>query len=553
MGIRSERIAFGAQRAWRRIDSSRVAILLAAFLVSVGIGYLGYQRVFASSAPATPVQMATVTRGTIAATVGTTGSVVPNRQAKLTFSSSGTVSEVAVSLGDKVKAGQVLARLDTGTLENKLAQAQSSLRAAQIKLEQLKTGGTPEEIAAAKASLASAQAKYNDLVKGPSEGDVKAAEQAVASAQANLTKAQSDLAKLKAGPSQDEITVVKADLEKKQAALVKAQADYDKVAWRGDIAARPEAVALQQATSDYQVALANYNIKMAQPKPEDIAVAEKAVESAAAALASAQAKLDQLRAGPTAADVQSAKAALESAKAQLAVKTGSPSPLDLAAAEEQVKQAELSVRQAETDLAKASLTAPFDGVVAAVSLNVGEQSSNGFITLVDTSSVRIDVTVAEADLGKVSLDKTALVTFDALPGTQLQGKVVAVSPNANVQQGVVSFPASIKLDTQGVYLPAGMTASVSIVVEQKDNVLMVPNRAVKTQGRTRVVEVETDGKTEMRPVTIGLSNDQMTEIVDGLQEGDRVVIPMTTSARPQGVIMGGFGGPGMGGPVQIRR
>ncbi|MBI4321214.1 MAG: efflux RND transporter periplasmic adaptor subunit [Chloroflexi bacterium] len=547
MGAKAERIGAGTTRVRGKIGLGRLAVLLVAFLASVGAGYVGYQRLAPSPAPAIPNQTTTVRRGTIAATVTATGSVVPSRRAQLTFGTSGVLTEVGVALGDRVKAGQVLAKLDPATLDIRLAQTQSSLRSAQINLDKLKQGATAEEIASARASLVSARAKYDDIARGATEADIKAAEQSLVSAQSNLTKALADQAKLKAGPTEDQITVGKTDLEKKRIALQKAQADYDRVGWRSDIGARPEATALQQATIDYQASLANYNLAMAPPKPEDVATADKNVESAQAALVSAQARLDQLRAGPTDSDLQSAQAAVASANAQLALKTASATNLDLAAAQEQINQAELAVRQAELDLAKTSLVAPFDGVVATVNLNLGEQTSGtSAVTLVDPNSVRVDVTVDESDLSKVGIGKTAQVAFDALPDTRLQAKVIAISPNATVQQGVVTYLVSIQPDTQGAYLPAGMTANVNIVADQRDNILLVPNRAVRTQGRGRVVEVVADGKTEMRQVTIGLSNEQMTEIAQGLQEGEQVVIPTTTTAPAR---VPGFGG-GIGtGPM----
>ncbi|HUE75242.1 MAG TPA: efflux transporter periplasmic adaptor subunit, partial [Chloroflexota bacterium] len=95
-----------------------------------------------------------------------------------------------------------------------------------------------------------------------------------------------------------------------------------------------------------------------------------------------------------------------------------------------------------------------------------------------------------------------------------------------------------------VELPAGTTATASIVVEQRDSVLMVPNRAIRRQGRDQFVEVLVDGNPQQRPVRVGLANDQFTEVVEGLQNGELVVIPATTTAQPR---VGGLGGPGPGG------
>ncbi len=524
-----------------RVTRGRVLAVMAVFLLSFAIGYSGYQRV--AAAPPAASTTVPVTRGTITASVAASGTVVAAKQARLSFGVAGRLKSLNVSVGDSVSAGQVLAELDTTSLEIKLEQSQSSLRTAQTKLQQLKNSVKDVDVAAARAAYESALAKYNDLLAGPSAAELKSAEQAVISAQANLQKAEQSLADLKAGPTPDEVVVAKADLEKKQAALQKAQGDYDKVAWRADVASRPEALALQQATIDYQVALANYNQKMAGAKPEEIALAEKNVEGARAALESAEEKLAQLKAGPKAADLEAARSNLASAQAALANKTAGPSAEEIALQEEQIKVAQIAVRQAEIDLASAKIVAPYAGVVAAIASNVGEQVGGGtaVITLVDPQAVRIDATVDEADVGKVAVGQTAEITFDALPNERFAGKVLAVAPSATVQQGVVTYQVSLQIEQRGRTLPAGMTANVSLIVAQKDNVLMVPNRAIRTQGRARVVEVETAAGTyERRQVRVGLSNDQMSEIVEGLSEGEQVVIPSTTTALPRG--LGASGG-----------
>src|SRR5512133_921479 len=147
----------------RRGGASRKLIaLLAAAILSVGIGYVGYYR-FLGSAPApAPLQTAVARTGPLVSTVASTGSVIATRQAKLGFPASGRLAELKVAVGDSVKAGQQLAKLDSTALEAKVNQAESSLRVARIKLEQMKQGATPEEVAAAEAAYKSALAKYKD-------------------------------------------------------------------------------------------------------------------------------------------------------------------------------------------------------------------------------------------------------------------------------------------------------------------------------------------------------------------------------------------------------
>ncbi|MHB1006631.1 MAG: efflux RND transporter periplasmic adaptor subunit [Chloroflexota bacterium] len=531
-------------RLVRRFGPGQIAIVAVAFLASFAIGYSGYQRVFA--APAAPVaNVQTVARGTVTSSVAASGSVVTTKQTKLSFTTGGKLSSLSVNVGDSVKAGQTLAELDTTSLQIKLEQANSSLRVAQTKLEQLQASPKNADVAAAQASYASAVAKLGDLGAGPSDADLKSAQQSVMGAQANLEKAQNDLASLQTPMSQDDLTVAKAGLAKAQAVLQQAQGNYDKVAYRSDIGSRPEALALQQATVDYQSALATYNTKTAPPKQADVDLAQKNVDTAAAALASAQQRLDDLNGPPKASDVQSAQSAVASAKANLAAKTDPPTALDIALQQEQITQAQIGVKQAQIDLNGAKIVAPYDGVVAAISGNVGEQAGSGtaVVTLVDPKAIRIDATVDETDVAKVAVGKTAQITFDAIASQTFAGSVIAVAPTASVQQGVVSYLVSLKVDPKTYTLPNGITANVSIVVESRSDVLIVPSRAIRTVNRARVVDVQKpDGTTETRQVQVGLTGDQtqMTEITSGLSEGEKVVVAGTTAAAPR--VGGGPGG-----------
>jgi multidrug efflux pump subunit AcrA (membrane-fusion protein) len=126
---------------------------------------------------------------------------------------------------------------------------------------------------------------------------------------------------------------------------------------------------------------------------------------------------------------------------------------------------------------------------------------------------------------------------------------------------VVNYPITVALDkadtsaslSASPQIRSGMTANVTIVVEQRDNILLVPNRAVKTTGKQKTVTVLKDGKPTPVTVTLGMSNDTQSEVTSGLNEGDAVVVPQTTTTTSGGG-GGGFGGPGggFGGPGGFR-
>ncbi|MGI8423440.1 MAG: efflux RND transporter periplasmic adaptor subunit, partial [Chloroflexota bacterium] len=175
----------------------------------------------------------------------------------------------------------------------------------------------------------------------------------------------------------------------------------------------------------------------------------------------------------------------------------------------------------------------------------------------------VDVRVGETGLAKVRVGQAFDVPLDPLPGHLLTGRVAMVAPVATIQQGVVNYPVQIAVEpaqATAAGVRPGMTSSARIVTQQRENTVVVPNRAVRTQGRNRTVEVLLEGgKSEQRQVQVGLANDQQSEILNGLQAGDRVVIPSTTTAAPRlgGGAAGTFGGggpvPGGSNQVAIRR
>ena len=512
-----------------------------------------------------------------------------------------------VKVGDPVKKGQSLAKLDTVELglqvtqakvslssaEAKLAvmkqgsrpedirSAQLQLDAARAKLDAMLAGGRPEEIASARASLESARAKLAQLQAGSTEADVRAAEQGVVAAEAALAKAENDLATLKAGPTADAIRTAELDLERAKNSLWSSQVSRDGTC--GGRAAQYQCDAANASVASAETAVTAAQVKLATllapPKPEDIAAAEKNVASARAQLTSAKAKLDSVRAGSKAeeiaaaqaavtqaeqalllkqkpytdADIQAQRQAVAAAEAQLAAKVTPYTEADILSAQAAVDQAKAQLELAQINLANAELISPIDGVVSTVGGNVGEfvsgSATSPIVAIVNTSDMRLDVTVDETDVAKVQVGQPASITLDAVGPQPISGRVTAVSPSATIQSGVATYLVSVSL-APTTAAKAGMSGTATITYAERDNVLMLPNRAIRTQGRGRVVEVQVGDKSEIRQVRVGLSNDQMTEIVEGVTEGEVVIIRATSTAAPRGPGMGGPGGPG---PVYVTK
>ncbi len=448
--------------------------------------------------------------------------------------------DAALAKFNSVVAGATDA--DLAAAQASVDQAQANLKLAQMKLDQLQNNSYTQAdwtaaqtaVDTATSSLKSAQLKLGDIKKGPTQSDIASQQAAVNQAKQSLMTAED---RYQMAQNNDLADSGYSSVSAAAQAYGTAKANYDAAVQKlNDLMAGPLDTDLQSAQTAVDQAQANLKNAQAKldlmkqgPQPTDLASAQNAVDQAKATLASAQAKLDQLKAGPTDADLKAAKSALASAKLDLDSKLDPPKDSDVAKAQGAVKQAQVNLEQAQNDLQNATLVAPFNGIVAAVAGNVGEiVGSATVVTLVDPNSIRIDGTVDESDVSNIKVGQQATVTFDAIPGQAFQGKVTAVSPVGTTTQGVVGYQFSVTIDSRDRTLPAGMSAAISIVVDRKDNVLLVPNRAVRTQGRAKMVEVMAGERTELRTVQTGASNDQSTEITSGLEEGEQVVIPSTT-------------------------
>jgi HlyD family secretion protein len=456
----------------------------------------------------------TVTTGDIATTISASGNLVAQRQAELSMGQQGIVTAVHVEVGEIVAAGDPLVEIDRTDLERTIRNAEQSLMIQENNLAELFTGATPEEIAAAEASLASAQTALNDAYQGASEAELNAA-------RASLTSAEAALADLLDGPNTAEVTQALAKLEKAEATLQQAQAAYDQVKDRPDVGATTQARDLQQATIDYETAQAEYDQLMAGATAEEIAQAESQV-------ATAQSNLDKLLNDPNqATSVASAESQIASAQSNLATLTSGATAEQIANAEAQVEQARISLETAQANLEDAILTAPFEGLVTAVNIVEGEQASGAIVSLMDLDSLEVVLTVDEVDLGSVEIGQEAFVTLETYRDTEIPATVVSIDPMSSADSGsaIATFDVHLKLGETDKALRVGMTANAELITARASGVLLVPNDAITAdrEAGTYSVNLYNGTSVEPREVEIGLRNGDMTEIVSGVSEGDRLV------------------------------
>lgn len=492
----------------------------------------------AACAPRTPAsaqasETVEVFVGDLEANATASGVLEARRSATLQASTPARVTAVTVQVGQAVRQGDPLVILDTTDLELNRATAEQTVRQREAALADLMSAPSTVELAAAEAAVASAQAYLDDLNQGPSATELASYESQLANADASLQSATADLTSAQSQVTDADIKAAEARLAAAQLQLTQAQ---DANRENTNQQTHEAMMAAEQA-----VASAQANLDDLSQGP-DTAAAQSSVSAAAARRQSTQADYDRQVSGPTAAQLASANAQVADSTASLAALQSGASEAQIAAATAELEQARLSLAAAEAALADATLTAPFDGVVAAVHVQPGEIASGPAVELVDLDSLEAVLSVDEADIGALSVGQPATVILETWPDSPFQTQVTSISPAATADAGgVVTYEVRLALPSSGLPALAGMTADATLVTAEKQGVLLAPNEAIqsdRTSGAYTVRRVSGE-TTEEIVITIGLRDRNYTEVRSGLSAGDHLLV----GPLPQAT----FEGPGPGG------
>jgi HlyD family secretion protein len=195
----------------------------------------------------------------------------------------------------------------------------------------------------------------------------------------------------------------------------------------------------------------------------------------------------------------------------------------------QVEQARLRLEQATRALDDSVLTSPFTGVIADIAIEAGTYQRAGAraFTLVDDAGFYVDVTIDEIDIGAIAIGQEGELVLDAYPRIPLAGTVERIAPAPTSLGGLVAYQVRLKVDpTEDVRLLDGMTASVSIRTQLVDNVLLIPNWAVRIdQAAAQAYTYRlVDGAPVRTPLEVGRRNDTYSEVLSGLSDGDRIAL-----------------------------
>lgn len=532
----------------------KIRLLSIILVVLIIAGYLAVRALArGQNAATTEIQTASVQRGSLASTLSASGNTRSGQSATIVWQASGKVGEVILKPGDGVNEDQELASLDPDTLSAEMIKAKQELIDAEQALDDLLNSNL--QSAQALQAVEDAQ-KTLDSLKLTAAEEASQAQLALAEAQDALEDAQNNRVAMDYPHTSDALVIEEAETDYLLAQKEYKQAldDYQQVAQKK--LTNPERVqalkTLVDAEQKMNEALVLYNWYTGSYSATEIAQAGGELAVAQANLEAAQANWDNLKNGTTEAAIALAEATLADAqRAWERVKDG-PSPEDIEAAE-------AAVDAAQASLDNASLLAPFDGTVTQVDVKSSDLVSSGDVAfrIDDLASLYIDLQISEVDLAGLEAGQQATVEFDALAEKVYRGEVTEIGMIGTVSNGVVNFPVTVRVTDADEDIRPGMTASVTIVTDERQDVLLVPNKAILTSAGQRTVTVLFEGQQISLPVTVGLTNSSMSEVTSSqLREGDVVVLNGTTSAassttQDRGDVM--FVGPGgaMGGPDGI--
>ena len=558
------------------MNKSRLRILIINLVIVVAIAAVGFWGYSSLHPKAAPVALSTVTvaRGDVSSTVSSSGTVISPSYIALAPTTSGTLAKLNVKVGQSVRAGQVLAQMDTTSLSGSVAQAESSLAQAQanlaaitttvatssLQLQNDQTAVTTAQnnlayqqtliaasVAADNVSVATALNKLNND-KATTAQNVALYQSSVDTAKNSLANAQLTLNDYLGlyGPPMGPITLAFCatintvnsnctTLTQDNNAVTSATTTYNNslITQQQNLAKDAQTIAAdQQSYSDAQTTAALNVKKNAQT------------------LASAQAAID------------SAQYALKLYQTQ---NNGSAISTSTTVNQAQVTVAQAGLVLAQKNLAGATVVAPVSGKVASISNTligatispnvtptIGATGATGFIVLTDVGGLQVTAGFSESDVAKIAVGQSASMAFTALPNAQGPAKVSAVALLPTTASGATTYTVTFQLTGKVVGLKPGMTTTATVIVADSPNAISVTSRAVTTRGsntRVNVVTTVAGKKVETpTPVLVGIVGDSSDEILSGLKVGQIVALPAVVSSSSSLTgVPSVLGGAGIGG------
>lgn len=533
-------------------------------VVALYLGYRVYQSL-TSTTGETRYVVATVAKETVVASISGSGQVSAFNQIDLKPKASGDVVWVAVKAGDTIRAGQAIAQLDDKTAKQAVADAAQAL--AQAKLQSQKdTAQAPidyqkllDTLASAKTDLDNTYSNtYNSLSTAylalPST--VTGMQSVLYGYDMSQSRSQWNIDVLRNMFSSADAAGVFADVAARDYTIARSKYDAAVVSYK--------ALTRYSSSADLEKNLQgsiDTSTAIAQALQSELNLFDAVIQDAQTYNRQVSAQVNTMRSSTSnylSTTNNNLSAMLAQQKSLISTKqaikddqhsidifsisnpTGG-NPISLQFSQNSIADQERKLQQMKDDLANYTITAPFSGTIATLSVKQYDTVSTGSsVATIITSQKIAEISLNEIDAAKVKIGQKATLAFDAIDGLSIAGSVAAIDAVGTVSQGVVTYKVQVVFGTQDDRVKSGMSVSTAIITDVKQDVLTVPNSAIKTQGGTSYVEyfdpaLTTTGTTgsagipstvapTQRSVVAGLSNDTMTEIVSGLTEGQQIVV-----------------------------
>lgn len=535
----------------------------------VVVGGFALYHVKSSAAGGMTYQTAQAQTGSLVVSVSGTGQVSASNQLDIKPTIAGTVTYVNITPGEHIKAGTLLAEIDPSNGQKSVSDAQISLQKAQLSLQQLQEPSDQSTLIADQTAITQAQQTIQTDQNNLNKAYQDAADD-IASAFVDLPAAMNGLDSIlhaetlniyanqpnvsyyadNAAVYDTAARTYKDNAENTYTAVhneyLKNFQDYNSAIPLTDHTAIENMLGETEQTSKDMASAAQATQAIVQFYEDEfkahgltpVSLADTNLTSAKTYSSNASTDTSTLSSDKQTIQTDeqaiiNAQTSLQQKQAVLDIFQKGPDPLQIQAAQLAVQQAQNALNDAQSTLADYYIRAPFDGIAATVGVKKGDSASastviSSFITTDDIAQLSLN----EVDATKVKVGQDATLTFDAIPNFSIAGKIAEIDTLGTVAQGVVSYAVQIGFATQDPRVKPGMSVSASIITNAHQQTLTVPSAAVKNAGGQSYVELLVNGEIHDQSVTVGLSNDTMTEILSGLKEGDEVI---TATINPSAV------------------
>ncbi|QPC81467.1 HlyD family efflux transporter periplasmic adaptor subunit [Phototrophicus methaneseepsis] len=457
---------------------------------------------------------AVVDVGELRVTITSTGQILPNRQVALAFAVTGLVTDVLVEEGERVEAGQTIARLDAADLARLVDQGTIAVDLQQAAYDAMTSPPREADIAVAQAALDAAQAQY-----------YAAASTAPSSFQEEIARLQTEIARnrlwqvqLSRDSISDPSLTPNLDANTGNEDVDDAIGDIND-AINAQNAAQVAAIDAQRRQAEANINQVDYGVAIADANYESV-----------------------LSQGADYSSVTAANAAIVQAEIALDNLINGPDPLQLQLSDIDLQQSNYSLQLAEYNLSQSELYAPFAGIIVQNNYVIGQEPPQGVgALLIDDSAYYVDLPIDEVDIVRVKVGQEVILRVDALPDTELSAEVVRVAYTPTQIGQLVVYNVRVRLNDTAEPIRVGMSVTGDLIVQDKPDVIIVPNRFVRIDrlARDAFVTVRTDDNTyEERLVLLGERNDIESEILAGLEAGETVVLLPQTGDGGLGLIGG---------------